>query len=347
MKQTLFLLPLISCTILAQKLVHNPNPETQNLHRYMWANYNHSGGKLSEAQKWYDTIFATSNPSINNYKGYLSFLRDTNNYSKIIELIPTLDAHKTLKEDPAVQLIIIQALEKTDQKQNAVDRLIDANNLHKDHQELAFFTANLYVRRKEPKNALIVIDNFLKECTQRPNNFIFYFLKSQILVQLNQVDQAIKHLNQCLGMHPNFDKGWLFYSMLNEKQNNIDNAIKGYITYLELIGGNKEVERHLIQLVLKQNMLKEPQKSISIDPSALKQIVILFQQKRYQKGLEELQEHINKKIGQRKANIKHNTTFTINEYKKTLRCVQNKLDKMLKIDKLTIAPICHYPDINA
>ena len=289
MKHTLIIL----CIILTIPI--SAADQAQNLHRYIWANFNHAQGNFDVAQKWYDEIFSNKNTTLDMYKGYIALLRDQGKFHQIVALIPKLELNTSFSEDPVIQLILIQALEKADQRDKAVERLIKANNVHKENQEIAFFAANMYMQRKEPKNALIVIENFLENTPNKPNNFIFHFLKAQILVHLNQKDQALEQIKQCIQMHPSFEKGWLLYSMLHEEKNNFKEAIKGYTTYLDISGGNKEVEKHLLSLVLKQKMLSEKTKSVKVNEQALKQVLSLFEQKRFQDALEYLDKHINNK----------------------------------------------------
>jgi len=300
-------------TILADK-------ETQNLHRYIWANYLDN---LDVAQKWYETIFASDKASIHTYKGYIYLLKNTGKFQQIVLLIPKVEADKTITDDPSIQLIFIQALEKTGHRNEAALQLIKTNNKYKDHQEIAFHTATLHIRRKELKSALIVIDNFLSNCSHRPNNFMFYFLKSQILVQLNQHEQALEQIKKCLEIHPSFDKGWLFYAMLREKDNKLNESIKAYTTYLELTSDNKEVERHLLQLIFKQTMVNQQSKSITIDASILKRAILLFEQKRYREAIERLKHHLNKKSELNADNPK--VSIRLNVCKKELKLVKQKL----------------------
>jgi len=331
----LFLISLLQSNTLTA------DSDAQQLHRYISATYNHAGGNLEEARKWYETIFKDENAPINAYKGYLSFLKDTGNFKQITQLIPKLETNKAIFEDPAVQLIIIQALEKTGNQKEAIERLVKENDRHKGHQELAFYTANLYLRKKELKSALIVIDNFLENCSHRPNNFVFYYLKAQILVQLNELDKASEQIKQCLEMHPSFDKGWLFYGMLEEKREMLDKAMNAYLTYLELSGGNKEVERHLLQLLFKQKMMSQQNKTISIDAVTLKKAILLFEQKRYHEALEYLREHLDRQLNKTNASNKPSVQFELNTYKKELKLVEQKLKKILYIDEEILAtPIC-------
>jgi len=287
--------------------IFSNDKKAQNIHRYMWANYKHAGGKLEEAKKWYNEIMDDTNKSIYPYKGYIYLLRDTGQIQEIVSLIPKLESHTSITNDPAIQLVFIQALEKTGNRDQAIKKIITVNDQHKGHQEIAFFTANLYLKRNEPKNALIVIDNFLQNCQRKPNNFIFYFLKAQILLSLKEKEKAREQVTQCLQMHPNFDKGWLFYAMLEEELGNIHDAIKAFTTFLELVGGNKPVEQHVLKLILKQKMDKNKTDMISIDGTTVKKALLLFEQKRFQEALDQLQNYLESPIPKASLTVPRST----------------------------------------
>ncbi len=176
-------------------------------------------------------------------------LFDTKQYNKIIELIPTLD--KKFEKDSEIQLIFALSLEKSNRVQESDERLIKLSSHFKNNADITLRTTQAYVRRKEPENALLVINTFLNNSPRKPNNFIFYFLKSQIHVQLNQLQEALSNINLCIEMHPRFEKGWLLYATLHEQQGEIQKALQGYGTFLELVDGNNSIEKHLFSLMLK------------------------------------------------------------------------------------------------
>src|SRR5690606_8494730 len=157
-------------------------------HRYLWANYNHFSGNLSSAQDWYKTLF-NSNCSLYTYKGYLNFLLDTKQHTRIIELIPSLE--KKFEHDPEIQLIFVLALEKNNHISQADDRLIAINSRFKTHAEIALRATQTYMRRKELENALLTIKTFLNNSPRRPNNFVFYYLEAQINLHLIIPTQAL------------------------------------------------------------------------------------------------------------------------------------------------------------
>ena len=147
-----------------------------NFHRYFWANYNHFSGNTSHAQDWYKQLFSTHN-CVYGYKGYLTLLMDTKQFTKIVELMPSLQ--KKFIQDPDVQLIFVQALQKIKKNQLADSLIISLSQSFKTHPDIVLAAAQTYLQRKEPENALLTINGYLNNTPRRPNSFIFYFLKSQ------------------------------------------------------------------------------------------------------------------------------------------------------------------------
>ena len=266
--------------------------DATTFHRYLWANYNHFSGNMTSAQDWYKKIFS-ADCSLYTYKGGLNFLYDTKQFKRIIDLIPSLD--KKFEKDAEVQLLFILALEKENQLTQADTRLIAISDTFKTNSQIAFKATQTYLRRKEPENALITINSFLNNTPQKPNNFAFYFFKSQIYVQLNKYNEALESINKCLEMHPQFDQGWLLRATLQEQKGMIKDAIAGYGTFLQLAGTNAQVEKHLYTLMLKHKQA-EAKKSIFIfNKSSLENAQLLFEQKKYPQALAQINSHLEQK----------------------------------------------------
>lgn len=286
MKKKIFLLSVFCCITPS---IRGDNATT--FHRYFWANYNHFSGNISHAQNWYKKLFSSNN-SVYSYKGYVTFLADTKQYNQIVELMPSLN--KKFGQDPDIQLVFVQALEKTKQSHKANNLLISLSQSFKTHPEIALSAAQTYLQRKEPENALLTVNAYLNNTPRRPNNFIFYFLQSHVHVQLNQLPHALESIQKCLEMHPHFDKGWLLCASLYEKAGKIKEALSGYTTFLELSGGNSEVEQHLFALMLKYKSVDENKQHLLSRSISIDNALILFKQQRYPQALA----HINACIKQ-------------------------------------------------
>jgi tetratricopeptide (TPR) repeat protein len=261
------------------------------LHCNFWANYKHFSGKLADAQHWYTKLFSSPrHTSIYSYKGYLFFLAETKQFKKIIELMPTINTK--FSQDPDVQLIFVTALNETNQIKKADSLVISLSQSFKTHAEIALLAAQAYLRQREPENALLAINGYLNNTPRRPNNFVFYFLQSHVHIQLNQLQPALDSIKKCLELHPHFDKGWLLSASLHEKQGKIEEALNGYTTFLELSGGNSQIEQHILGLMLLRKNMEQQKSHLLSRTININNALILFRQQRYPQALA----HTNKCI---------------------------------------------------
>lgn len=269
------------------------NLAVDQLQNYFIANYNQFGGNMKKAYERYKELIQTDAPSY-SYKGYIHLLFETGNYAHVLQLIPKVDV--LFKDTQDVQIIFAKVLEQAGKTHEADAKFIELNDKFKTNQELAFQAANSYLRRKEPENAIKVIDSLLNNSTRRPNNYIFYFMKSQIYTQLNKKDDALKNIQKSLELHPRFDKGWLLYALLHEQAGELQSAIKGYSTFLELTGANKEVEEHLMQLLFKQKIEQQSQnKNLIHKKKSIDVALHFFEEKKYNDALVEIDKYLTQK----------------------------------------------------
>lgn len=298
---------------------------SKNLHRYLWANYNQFAGDVEQSQKYYFKIFADNGPN-HVYKGYLNFLFQTQQFQRIVSLLPKLE--KPFENDKDAQFIFAQALQMTNQQEKADDKLIRLNNKFKDHQEIAFQTAQVYIRRKEPENALETIDNLLNSTPYKPNNFIFYFLKSQIHQQSDNMELALENVKKSIDMYPHFDKSWLLLALLEEQKGRLSEAIKGFTNFLENTDEpNPQIEQHLLQLVFKQKMT--PQKNtLVMNKSCMEQALLLMEQKNYKQALDKVDVCLSEDPGNDENKLlKVQILAAMNNHKQALTLVKKYLDK--------------------
>lgn len=263
--------------------------EIQNLHRYILANYYQFAHDLTNAGQWYAQL--TPNTNYNYiYLGYIPFLAATESYKNIISLIPKLDP--LFKTNQEIQQLFALALERTGQKDEASRRLVLLNEQHKSNQELAFKVAQLYIERAEPENALKVIDNLLNVSPRKPNNYIFHFMKCQIYVQINKKEEALNAIKLCIETYPKFDKSWLLYAVLHEQAGRLEEAIKGYTTYLEMSPeANVQIQQHLLSLAVAQKLAHKTGGK-STNSASLDTAINLFDKKEYAKAQSTLNNYL-------------------------------------------------------
>jgi len=247
------------------------------------------------------------------YKGYLPYLAATKDYQQIMTLMPRLQEH--FAHDPDIQLIFGQALEYSGKQQEADALYINLSRTFKTHpdiivyQEIVYRAVNSYRRNKERGNAIHLIDDLLNNNSPHTNKFIFHFMKAQLYTELNDAPNARSSVEKSLELHPHFDKGWLLFGMLEENAGKLDDAIKGYTNFLELSGAsNEQLEKHLLELMIKRRMLKINQQTMSIDNKCLLDGLSLFQKKEYRKGLQS----IDKCLETEPANKQDATIIKIN-----------------------------------
>ncbi len=201
---------------------------------------------------------------------------------------------KTFTKDPDIQLIFVNALRAGGKKEEADNRIVQLSQSFPHHTEIIFHAAETLVQRKELKNALALLDDYLNSAPRRPNNFIFYFMKGQIYMHMKDFKQARNFLQQCLEAHPRFPQGWLLKAMLEEETGQLDQAVKGFTSYLELTGPNKQIERHLLQLALKQKASQNSRNTVVLNRSCFEKALILFENRKYAAALQ----HINTCLAQ-------------------------------------------------
>lgn len=270
--------------------------QARNIHSYLWANYQQFAGNYSQSQQEFSNLLS-SNPPIYAYKGYLHLLYTTEKFQTIIKLSPKLET--SFNNDPEIQLILARALEQTGNQSAADEKILKLAAQFKTEQEIIFQATQLYMRRKEPENALQIIDDLLNNSPRKPNNFIFHFLKAQIYAGMNQPENALKNVKLSLEMHQHFDKGWLLFAALQEQLGTLDEAIKGYTSFLEITGEkNEEVEQHLLALLFKQKVAQQKNSSITLSQTCFEKAMHHFDRKEYSQALS----HITKCLEDEKTN---------------------------------------------
>lgn len=312
------------------------------------ANLKHFNNNHADAERWYGKFLTDeSNSPVSSYvwhdkfrirmdippymyKDFLYHLKKNNNTDSIIQLMPLLET--PLKHDTEVQLLFAQVLQQAGYQTAADQKFIRLLSQAKDQQEVALHAAQVFLRRKEPENALETIKKYLDHAPGSTSNFVFHFLQAQIYLAMNNNEEALKQLNLSLDLQPTFDKAWLLFALLHEQKGALPNAIKGYTTFLEVSPvPSAQIQEHLLNLVIKQKLLEAKEQKLEIDTTCFDQAVLLFKHNKYQealkiidKCLKEPHDTNNKNM----LNIMHNAQHTYPNYLHGLSTLHRNINQM-------------------
>jgi len=267
----------------AERNAADRKPTDNDIHNLLWAAY-----KSDEAEQYWAELLSAKNVSPQVYRGYLPFLQKNKKHHEILKLMPIVDQYFT--DDPGMQMIIIEALDRTGQQKYAVQRLAALHAKVPSHPESALFLAQAHLNNRDPNNALGVINTFLANSQNKHSTFIFHFLKAQIYMQMNKKEDALEAIKSCLAAHRNFEKGWLLYALLEETLGNIEEAIKGYTTFLDITGNDRAVQNKLLQLLFKQKMLSGNTTSMNVSFPCLQKAILLFENNQPHEALKQVEE---------------------------------------------------------
>lgn len=277
-----FLLLILIISIYSEILsTQSATSSVANYQLYLCAQYGQLQNDLAHVGDYYKKLFANKAPEY-IYPGYISHLFQSRNYKSIISLLPTLSSDIQKRTD--MMLLLAQSYEHDGQEKKSSQLFKQLYEKNPSSIEFSYYAAAAYVRDKETTKALELIESYLSANPTSHKNFIFYFLKAQILVNLNKKDEALKSLKECISLMPTFEQGWLLYGAINELSQNIEGAIEGYQQYLQLVGSNKMVELQLAALMTKS------QKNSPIENEAL----YYFQHKNYEKAMEMVEKELKR-----------------------------------------------------
>jgi tetratricopeptide (TPR) repeat protein len=243
----------------------------------MWANIDEFNNNDQRALERYKKI---APESLATYQGYIPFLFKNQKYDTIVTYAPTLDKH--FANNPSLQLLLALSFKKTGNPPLCNQRMIELNKKYPSRSDIALHAAQAHVERQQKEEALAVIDTYLNKGSHGTNTFLFYFLKGQIYSQMNQVDNALKNIEECLALRPSYSNAWLMRAALEEQQGHIQPAIEGYSHFLNLTGNaNSSIHNHLTSLMIRQTPGESPQNLalLPINASNLDRAIMFFSQK--------------------------------------------------------------------
>ena len=279
---------------------------------YFWANYSSFSKDPKKADSWFKELLSTTD-SVYPRKGYIHYLAQVGKVQELAQIAEKQE--KSFANDPDIQFILANALAQTGKSKQAYEKLILLNRKFPTHAETAMQVSQWYINHKELHNAIAVLDTLLNQSPRKPNNFLFYFLKAQMYMQLQEKEKALASLKESLDLYPSFAKGWLLYSALLEQTGQMHQAVNGYTTFLEVTGGtNEKIANHLLQLALKQKMSLFQSSKASVNKDRLDTVIKLFEQKEYRKALDLLDTCIMHKLDEKTILLKVHMLSSIGQH---------------------------------
>ena len=216
-----------------------------------YLHYKGTPAKTLEALKTHEMI----NGPAQSKEGLIRILFDINQFDKIAKLFD--ETKGAFDNDLEIQLIFAQSFLNLSQDEKAESIFKKMSEKFPDNEQVAYYTAVSYIKNNQIDKAL----NFINQCIEkqglRNKHFLFYFLKSKIYSQLGMNKEALEFIEKSLDLFPRFDKGWLLKALLEEQLGRVNDAIKGYKSFLDLVGRDAAVEKQLVHLLFSQQRFGE------------------------------------------------------------------------------------------
>lgn len=257
-----------------------------NIHQHCWGHYRLYQGdkplawrllnKVGKNQAEYEKF---------TFAGKVELLFENKQYNEIITLY---NANQTYFDSKIyLKKMYALSLAKTGKFQQSDHIFMQLNKQHPTDSEIGFYAVNAYITQKDLHNALQIINQLLTNNNSN-NNFIFYFLQSQIYLELNNLTQAKISAEKALQLNPDFDKAWLLFSIVAEKEESWEKAIEGYNAFLSLQKNSttdQQIKRHILELMLLQEKSIKNNKTTNHLLDRFNEALVYTKHKNYKQAL--------------------------------------------------------------
>ncbi|MCB9493718.1 MAG: tetratricopeptide repeat protein [Epsilonproteobacteria bacterium] len=274
--------------------------KSHDYYLYFKGMYQHVKGKLGGSLKTFQELLLKS-PSPYIYIGLFPILFDSGQWQKIVQFYTQKQTELTKLFDDNLELALIVSqsllnLGRDDQAENLLANLTDK---HPDDERVAYFVALSKIKRNEFDQAITFLDQCLAKKSLKNQHFLFYFLKSKVYLQQKKLPQALEEVEKSLKVLPKHDRRMLLKAVLLEQLGRVNEAIKCYKTFVDVVGNDSAVEQQLVLLLFSQKRFKEAAKHMkkisSSHPTYFFDLALLeFKAKNYSQALEHLNTALEK-----------------------------------------------------
>lgn len=247
--------------------------------RYFWANYQHFQKKPREAEIWFSKIFQDQ-PPLAAYEGYIKFLFSSKKFSIIYSMKDFLMSH--FSSNPSLMLALADVLTLYKEEIILNDILLHLQLSHANNPNLTLRVVSILLEQKAFTEAITRIDALLNKTSRNPNIFLFHFMKAQIYLQTDQIEDAIFATKKSTELFPYFDKSWLMLGILYEQLGATKEAINSYQQYALYAEKPSPLFTQRSPLLETQHVkLKESAKDNQKREEIKKQAIAFIEEKKY------------------------------------------------------------------
>lgn len=225
---------------------------------YLRATYLHAKGDITRSLRTYQALVKHKHPDF-IYEGFVTLLADAGLFNVILQLEKEKkETFDTLfKDNVDIKLKLAQAYLHTGNDEHADKLFSQLTAKHPEDSQIAYYTALAYIQKNNLTKAITFLDECIKNDALKQKRFLFHFLKSKVCLSQNKKNEALQEITKSLKLFPKFDRGWLFQALLLEQLGHVKYAIKGYQTFLDIVGRDESVEKQLIKLMFSQQQFEK------------------------------------------------------------------------------------------
>ncbi len=237
-----------------EKSEKSNDEKSEQYYLYLKGSFEYQNKYYEKALKTFQELIS-QNPPIYAYENYIKLLAETMQFQQIVKLPEKI--RSAFSESSEVGILIAQAYLFTN-KENAAEKLFQKlSEKYPNNEYVAYYTIVSFLQQGKVAKALELIDKALDKKSFKTKHFLFYFLKSKILLQMGQPLKALELAEKSIKLYPKFEKVWLFKALISEQIGKINEAIKGYQHFLDIVGHDSSIERQLIKLLFLQKRYKD------------------------------------------------------------------------------------------
>ena len=196
--------------------------------------------------------------------------------------------NKSHKLNPEQTLAIAEQLINSNQKQQALQLLLQAFNSAPAHNALALRLARLLHQHEQNKEAIIILN---KTYSLGSQNFELLYMLAALLHNTRHFKEGRKLIKECLTINPNSAEAYNLLGANCIEQNNYDEAIPAYLSSIKLKPKSADAYNNLAWAYRATGQKKEAihffQKAFEVDPSATEALSGLLLLKTYKEKCSE------------------------------------------------------------